>query len=67
MTDQDAEMIFKIILFAYEAVRMIAWAVIAAFTWLYDLTPATWPDTIRFGAIAAILGLAWGVIVVVRR
>lgn len=67
MTETDFDMIFRIIEFAYEAARALAWAGINAFTWLYCLTPSGWPDTARFAAIALMLGLAWCVVVVLRR
>lgn len=61
------EMIIRLIRFAYEGVTWAATHLLALLLFLYGLTPDNWPDPYRFGAIAAVAGIAWGVVTVLRR
>ena len=67
MDTQDAELLFRLIRFAHETVRWMALFVMDGLAFLYDLTPQSWPDPWRFGSIAAVLGIAYGVLLVIRR
>lgn len=68
MDDQaHAEMIFRVIRFAYEGAAWVSQQIYSLLVFMYGLTPDTWPEPYRFGAIAAVAGIAYGVHLVLRR
>jgi hypothetical protein len=61
------EMIIRLIHFAYEGTAWASMQLMALLIFLYGLTPDTWPDPYRFGAIGAVAGVAWATVIVLRR